>query len=268
MNPEGRNGPQANMQRHFSQIADSYRDLRTTDLEPVLYIKEKLGGRAGLRAADIGCGAGRYDVLLCQNLQGLHLTCVDITPEMLDEARAHLAENGFTGMAFVASGVEDLRLEARSLDCVFTFNAVHHFDLDAFLRKAGAFIREDGRVFVYTRLPSQNEQTIWGTHFPGFAERETRLFGLEEMETAVGNSEGLEIEEVRNFRFSRASTLEWLLRQAREKHYSTFALYSPEAFEAAVAEFESNIRRHFPNPGRVEWFDENILLVLRSAASA
>jgi len=49
-----------NMLAHFSQLAASYRYLRTTDLLPIMFMKGVLDGTEGLQAADIGCGAGRY----------------------------------------------------------------------------------------------------------------------------------------------------------------------------------------------------------------
>ena len=65
------------MHEHFSKLSASYNELRTTDVEPVLYVRERLQDQGEIRAADIGCGAGRYDLLLLQHLPGLHLTCMD-----------------------------------------------------------------------------------------------------------------------------------------------------------------------------------------------
>ncbi len=53
---------------HFSRIAHKYRDVRTTDLEPVLLIKKKLQKLTEIIAADVGCGAGRYDIKLFDHL--------------------------------------------------------------------------------------------------------------------------------------------------------------------------------------------------------
>ncbi len=251
------------MQSHFSQIANAYRDLRTTDIEPILYIKEKLGNPSPLRALDIGCGAGRYDVLLMERLPIQSLTCADANPDMLEEAKRHLAESGFAGFEALVSRVEDLSIKEGSLDCIFTFNAVHHFDFKTFLRKSKAFLTTGGRVFIYTRLPEQNEMSIWGRCFPGFNEKETRLFELEEMERGVGETEGLEVEEIRRFQYQRVSSLERLLAQVREKHYSTFSLYSADDREEAAERFASNVRRDFPDPDNVRWLDGNIMVELR-----
>jgi ubiquinone/menaquinone biosynthesis C-methylase UbiE len=71
---------------HFSEIAPVYRDLRTTDLQPVRYVVKHLRGVSRISAADVGCGAGRYDLILFQHLRRKidHFYCVDTTQGMLE----------------------------------------------------------------------------------------------------------------------------------------------------------------------------------------
>jgi trans-aconitate methyltransferase len=64
------------MQGHFATVAGVYREMRTTDEEPILHIRDQLSGRPAVRAADIGCGAGRYDHLLFNHLPNLRLACL------------------------------------------------------------------------------------------------------------------------------------------------------------------------------------------------
>jgi len=47
------------MTQHFNEISASYNELRTTDPEPIDYIKEQLSGKETIRGVDIGCGSGR-----------------------------------------------------------------------------------------------------------------------------------------------------------------------------------------------------------------
>jgi SAM-dependent methyltransferase len=245
---------------HFSAVAEKYRELRTTDDEPIYYIRGALAGRASIQAADIGCGAGRYDLLLLQLLPNLHLTCVDINAEMLAELSDFLTENGVRHFRTLQSSVEDLALDDSSLDCILSFNAVHHFDFPTFLDKARNAVRPGGRIFVYTRTPEQNTQSVWGRYFPGFAEIETRLFTAAEMERWVAEAPGLHLVATEDFHYDRVASVERLGEQARGKHYSTFDLYEPEAFETALASFVDDVGRAFPDPGRVTWHDENTLL--------
>jgi len=56
------------LEHHFSKIVGQYANLRTTDIEPIIFIKNQLINKTKIHAADIGCGAGRYDLKLCQYL--------------------------------------------------------------------------------------------------------------------------------------------------------------------------------------------------------
>lgn len=254
------------MQRHFSRVASAYRDVRTTDIEPILFIKEKLGGRDRLRAGDIGCGAGRYGRFILEHLPLSGLTCIDANTHMLKEAKNYLDGAGSARTHFLASRSENLPLLNDMFDCLFTFNAVHHFDLGGFLHQTGAALKKSGCLFIYTRLPGQNEASIWGKYFPGFNEKETRLMALEDMKKWIPESKFLSLEEVKIFQYRRDSSLEKLLSQVREKHYSTFSLYTAPELEIATEEFKENLHSHFSDMDRVHWQDGNVMLVLRCAA--
>ena len=49
------------------------------------------------------------------------------------------------------------------------------------------------------------------------------------------------------------------------RHFSTFSLYKEDELNEAVSCFQENICREFKNTEQIEWFDENILLVLKAA---
>ena len=251
---------QSAMYDHFSEVADVYRDVRTTDLAPIHHIRDRLTQRDKVMAADIGCGAGRYDRLLFEHLPNLHLICIDANPEMLERLRRYLSASGIRDFESRASRVEELELPDSALDCVFTFNAVHHFDFPIFLSKAQQAINQEGRIFVYTRTPRQNAQSVWGRHFPDFPEKEARLYDLERMKRWIGETRGLRLCDARAFRYARQSSLERLLEQVRSKHYSTFSLYASDALEIAIEGFIDNIRRHFDDLSCIAWHDENTLL--------
>ena len=258
---------QADMPGHFAKVAEVYTGVRTTDEEPILYIRDRLAGRAAVAAADIGCGTGRYDLLLLQHIPGLRLACVDMSREMLTQLSSYLTANGVDGFEIINAGVEEMAFDDRSLDCVLTFNAIHHFAFSAFIARAGRAVKGDGLIFVYTRTPEQNAGSIWGQHFPRFCEKEDRLYRLEEMKEWIAEADGLRLIAAETFRYARTSSLDCLLEQARNRHYSTFSLYTQEEFEEACRGFEDNVRRHFPESGNIEWHDENTLLQIGLADS-
>ncbi len=179
---------------------------------------------------------------------------------MLDQLPRHLDQNGIHDFETINASVEEMAFADESLDCVFTFNAVHHFDFPLFLAKAGRAIRKDGLIFIYTRTPDQNAGSVWGRNFPGFREKETRLYRLQEMEGWIGETGRLRMIAARTFRYARTSSLQRLLEQARNRHYSTFSLYAEAEFEKASQTFKDAVRRQFDDPARVAWHDQNILL--------
>ena len=248
------------MQDHFAAVAPVYRDVRTTDDAPVRFIRDALAGRDRLEAADVGCGDGRYDVLLFRYLKNLRLTCIDISAAMLEALSGHLSGQGIRDFKTVATSVEDLDLRAGSLDCVFTFNAVHHFSFADFLTRAGHALRPKGRIFIYTRTPEQNARSIWGRLFPEFCEREQRLYDLSAMIGWVDDAADLGLVTTKTFRYPRRASLERLLIQVRSRHYSTFSLYEDDEFKHACRAFEDGVRRQHSDLEAIEWSDENTLL--------
>jgi ubiquinone/menaquinone biosynthesis C-methylase UbiE len=252
-----------NMLAHFSQLAASYRYLRTTDLLPIMFMKGVLDGIEGFQAADIGCGAGRYCLKFFKHLGIGHLTCVDNNESMLRQTSSYLQAAGVTNFKTIMAVAEDIPLAAGSVDCVFSFNAIHHFDCLRFLKNAARAVRDGGYIFIYTRLKSQNARNIWGQYFPLFWEKENRLYEQDELERTIAMVASLSIEHVRYFRYRRVVSLDRLINLARRAHYSTFALYGADELSAAIAGFRDNIKRHFSDLKRIEWFDENTLLVLR-----
>lgn len=252
-----------NMLAHFSQVAAAYRYLRTTDLLPIMFIKDVLDGSEGLQAADIGCGAGRYCLEFLKHLGIGHLTCVDSNESMLRQASNYLAAAGVTNFKTVMALAEDIPLTADSVDCIFSFNTIHHFDCARFLENAVEVVREGGYIFIYTRLRSQNTRNIWGQYFPLFCEKEDRLYEQDELERMIGRVASLTIEYIRYFRYRRVTSLNRLIYLARRAHYSTFSLYKKDELAAAIEGFRGNIKRHFSDLRQISWFDEHTLLVLR-----
>lgn len=254
---------QKKMEKHFSEIAPSYRDVRITDLQPIQFISKRLKELGIIRAADIGCGTGRYDMLLFKHLDNLHLTCIDSNEAMLKQTSAYLEGNGITNFFTVKANANNLPFLDSLMDCVFTFNAVHHFDFHRFLEETARILRKDGLTFIYTRLQSQNERNIWGKHFPLFLDKEARLYELNDITEAVDSISCSTIECIKNFRFKRKATLNEVTDKAKTKHYSTFSFYDNQEFADSLNEFVEKIIHHFADPERIEWFDENILIVLR-----
>lgn len=249
---------------HFTNVAPNYRGLRTTDVEPVLFVQEKLQSLFDVKIADVGCGVGRYDIEFFKYLKNdLYLTCIDYNENMLNELVENLKSWGVKNFSAMRASAESLPLATNTLDVIVTFNAIHHFDFLAFLREVSRTLRKDGHLFIYTRLRCQNERNIWGRFFPQFCERENRLYELDEIARAVKRVPALEISSFECFKYRRVTRLDWLMTQAKHRHYSTFFLYNEPELKEALLEFERNVIRNFSNLDNIVWYNENIILNIK-----
>ena len=117
-------------------------------------IARELDGLARPRGADIGCGAGRYVLLMFEAIANLSLTCVDTTPAMLEQVDGLLRANGIDQFETRRSTAERLELEPGGYDFVSSFNAVHHFDFPEFLRRSRDGLARDGRCSSIRDCPN------------------------------------------------------------------------------------------------------------------
>ncbi len=253
---------QEKMYEHFSVIAPSYRHVRITDIEPIQIISQKLRSLTKVTATDVGCGDGRYSLLLFEYLNNLNLTCIDSNQEMLRQASSYLKCNGINNFIPIKANADDLPLKSGPIDSIFSFNAVHHFDFKKFVKRAAKITKKGGLIFIYTRLPSQNARNIWGRCFPLFTEKEDHLYEIDEVSEIVNSMDCVSIESIKSFRFEREATLEWLVEKVKTGHYSTFSLYEEDELDKALKTFQKNIRSQFLDENQIEWIDENVLFTL------
>ena len=247
---------------HFSKIASKYRSLRTTDLEHILYIKNKINGKSRISMADVGCGDGRYSLELLKCLgDKCYLHCIDSNENMLKNLKGYFAEKNAMNFCVRRGDANKLPLENDSMDCIVTFNAIHHFDIQRFLGEVFGCLKDDSHLFIYTRLRNQNSRNIWGLYFPLFSGMENRLYELDELKSHIQEAD-MKIHSAKVFGHHRASSLERLLEQAKNKHYSTFELYDG-TFGNHLDEFRKNIQKNYEDLDNITWQDENILLEIR-----
>lgn len=232
-----------------------------------MFIQKNLEHLPTIEAADIGCGAGRYDVKLFDCFeQKLYLTCIDENKEMLKECKKKLERENIDNFKTILARATELPIPDGYLNVVLTFNAIHHLKLMEFLREVARALGDNGYLFIYTRLKSQNKRNIWGRFFPQFSNKENRLFELSKLRQSVGDLPGLEIETVKFFKYERTARLEKLITQAKAHHYSTFQFYEEKEFLEALQVFQKNITEHFEDTERLSWTDENTMLVVRNTA--
>jgi len=253
------------IENHFAEIAPRYRKLRTTDMEPILFIERELSDADLMHGADIGCGAGRYSLRLARQLgKKCHLLyCIDKSEHMLIQLKNFFVEHSINHFKILHSDAHKIPLETDSLDFIVSFNAVHHFDMPNFLKETARVLKSKSRLFVYTRLKSQNERNVWSMHFPNFTDKETRLYELDELERMIENTPNMNLKSIQFFEYKRSSTLARLEEQAKGYHYSTFRLFSKKEFNISMEIFKKNIMENY-DVNNVTWNDQNVLLVIES----
>lgn len=249
--------------RHFSNVAPKYRELRTTDEQPILEIKKVLGHKHKFVGADIGCGAGRYDLQLFKALKNnLYLYCIDYNEEMLLHLKTFLKNNKIKDFRTIKSSANKLPFQESYLDFIMTFNAIHHFKVHNFLVEAEKSLKKGGYLFIYTRTRTQNKKSVWGNYFPHFNKKEKRLYEIKELQEKIKKVKGLRLISIKQFKYKRTSSIERLLEQATHKHYSTFFLYKNKEFNESLDKFKKRLMNKFEE-NKVMWYDENILLILK-----
>ena len=248
----------------YSSIAHIFRELRVTDSEPVLYMKEKLKDLDKIVAADVGAGAGRYAKLLFEHLghDRLFLHCFDTNEYMLKSLDQYLKDNDITNFITKIAAAEEMPVGDKELDCIFSFNSIHHFNFYKFFKEAIRTLKDGGPILIYSRTRTQNEESIWGRYFPLFKKKESRLYQPEEFIFKLGTISELELLETKVFSFKRDNTIKKLVERASSRHYSAFFLYEQEEFDLALKMFESNLLKNYPDPEHVEWVDEKIMFIL------
>jgi len=251
------------MKYHFERMALVYGHVRNTDPDIIDTIIPRLP-RDSYRhnIADIGCGNGRYSkIIAARTNRNLRLFCCDYSPAMLKECRKSISLK-FPSMHthYCLVSANDLPFAYGCFDAVTTFNAIHHFDLDRFFTAAAQVLRPGGLLSIYTRTPEQNAHIIWGQHFPGFTEHETRLYQCERLEEAIDRVQELELERILEFNHVRVDSPESLLNRARNFHYSTFTLYPEDEFRLAIKTFAKRLTE-LSSDGRIEHTAKNIMVL-------
>jgi hypothetical protein len=112
-------------------------------------------------------------------------------------------------------------------------------------------------------MQDQNKRNIWGKYFPGFHQKETRLYTLSRITKTINTISDLWLQSVEYFKYRRLSSLSELEKKVRSHHYSTFFLYPVDELEEAIGKFRKNIEKVYEDIQRIHWHDENILFVIR-----
>ena len=132
--------------------------------------------------ADLGAGDGSFSLLLAQRAK--HVIAVDSSEKMLEVAREQAARAGADNIHFRQGDMEELPIEASSVDLAFFSQSLHHAMHPArALEEAARILAPSGRVAILdlARHRFEEARELYADEWLGFGEAE-----LESMLAAAG----------------------------------------------------------------------------------
>jgi SAM-dependent methyltransferase len=122
------------------------------DGDALRLLVETAGAGSDDTVLDVACGPG---LVVCAFARAVrHATGIDVTPAMLDRARAHAAEEGVANVTWRAGDVTALPFADGEFSLVVSRFAFHHFpDPAAVLREMVRVCRRGGKVVVADMTP-------------------------------------------------------------------------------------------------------------------
>jgi SAM-dependent methyltransferase len=142
---------------HAEDYAKSESHAHGSDL-PLLI--ELLKPQASETALDVAAGTGFTTMELAKHVS--HVTALDITEEMLDEARKLALTNHVENISFKIGEAERIPFADASFDIVTTRRAPHHFaNVDGFLVEAKRVLAPKGRLGVVDMSPPEGSEEFF-----------------------------------------------------------------------------------------------------------
>ena len=224
-------GHQERILDQFTRQAMPFSTANTiTDANALRMIVAAAAPRPSDTVLDVACGGG---IVVCAFAPEVkHATGIDMTPAMLDRARALAAERGITNVSWDRGDVGSLPYADGTFDIVVTRFSMHHFlDPIAVLREMVRVCKPGGRVVVVDMYASED---------PAKAAEWNHLEKLRD----PSHVRCLTLTELKGL-FGRVG-----LPEARASHYEL------------RDEVRNLLRRSFPNPG------DDVKIIEMFAASA
>ena len=122
---------------------------------------EKLDVRPDDQILEIGCGHGVAATLVCERLEGGHLTAIDRSEKMIEAAKRRNASHIEAGKAeFIACYLEGFDPEDRRFDKVFAVRVgLLHREPERARSIAERWLAPGGELFVFFDEPTNRKST-------------------------------------------------------------------------------------------------------------
>jgi ubiquinone/menaquinone biosynthesis C-methylase UbiE len=201
-------------QERYTQYAEGYITSQThakgADLDRLIAIAELQSDWVIL---DVATGGGHTALKFAPHVK--YVTATDLTPRMLDKAKAFITEQkGIANVAFKQADAENLPFDDEQFDLVTCRIAPHHFpNVQQFVNEGVRVLKMDGILLVQDHvLPEDDESARYVDHFETMRDpSHNRAFNHAEWE-AMFKTAGLTIEHTEAF-IKRHDFLDWAKRQ-------------------------------------------------------
>lgn len=110
------------------------------------------------RVLDYGCGNGDFSRILAS--RGARVCGIDISPKLIELARARAAQAGMNGsLQFFVGDAHQTPFEDASFDYVFGNGALHHLDLDRAYAEIARVLKPGGKAVF--QEPMYHHPLLW-----------------------------------------------------------------------------------------------------------
>jgi len=237
----------------YSQISEVYDTARTTDRPHISWWLNRLAELGGLgpgkRLLDLGCGTGRWTLLLVEK-SGCEAVGVDNSPKMLEKARAKDKTGRIT---WLLGEVYSPPVPPESFDCALMSLMLHHLDdpIAAF-RAALAALRPGGILLIRQGTFEQILDDPAHRFFPEAVEIDRkRTPTAAQVEACLRQADFEDIlTELVTMR-THNSPQDWLL-EVEPRVCSVLRLISENSFQRGLALLREHIEKHPDDPWLVE----------------
>ena len=147
--------------KEFTQVAERYEsdhagiyEMCKKDYPEIL---EELEKESFSDLLDAGCGPAPMISLLAEKYPDRHYTGLDLTPAMIEQAKAKHIANA----EFVVGDCENFPFEETSFDAIICSNSFHHYpDPQGFFDSVKRCLRPGGRL-ILRDVTSENKLLVW-----------------------------------------------------------------------------------------------------------
>lgn len=138
----------------FTQQAVAFQHTHRSAHDALALLVKQCGVRDDDQVLDVACGPGVVSCAIARHAR--HVTGIDITPAMLDQAAKLQAEQGLTNLSWLLGDVNRLPIPDGSFSLVVSRYALHHCeDPRRVIAEMARVCKPDGRVVVADSAPER-----------------------------------------------------------------------------------------------------------------